>query len=860
MEEMIVSAVIGELASRFISFLIDTCSKLLMAPPVTSREESLARLRALLLRICAVVEDAEGRRITNHAMLQQLDALRQAMHRGHLTLDTIRCHLLPQDPTLRCDSAFAIGVVMRTVRAGEMPSVSSSAWKPLFKMQLSSFSSWENTCLVSLGSPTACTCSSKSACSALEMERVIDFLLQGSGARDHPAAAEHLGVLPIVGPAYVGKSTLVEHACIDERVRSHFAQILFLSAGDLGDEHALNNLADGGVGVIKHENIAAAGGDRGRGRVMIILELDSEISEELWRRLYSVAKNCFARSSKIIVTSRSDHVVRFGTTLPLRLRFLAQEAYWYYFKVRSFGSVDMATEHPKLTSIAMEMAGEMSGCFMGGTIFGGMMRSKLDVGTWSLALATYRAFRQMNSFLSAPNPVDPWALTRPILLPTPNRRSPGCVIVTGVAFGHGDSAAPPKVSVQDVMLGSARPRGNHFFTGCCGALSAGAGGSVATGAAAPAALALTGAFSLPSVFFSASPPASLPSFVSSLLAPLPSFMASLLLSFFFSSSFSGGGTMCGGGVCLSFMSICRMRERSVALPGLGPCTTTMPGFRSCSFLLPLFSSPGISCGTSSAIAFQYCRSASLWNFSWFARDSCWFSTEHRSGRIIICIISSFTKYFVSQLSLRFSRKDFLNSSASAMISSRRSLSFRSFSSSINAFWLQIKIKPSNDDPIPFRPRNVTRADSKMNHSPAPLSAEDAFLPHALRRRQDRPVVGRRTEQVLIEAATTTDAPKSQAAVRRAVHHIHGAHDMLHAVRRVLSVRVRRGAVGAQRHAEAAVHTGVARGAAQVVLGDGGAEGGVGRGEAVATAHAEDLLPATVLGGGDIDGRVEGGCR
>jgi hypothetical protein len=30
----------------------------------------------------------------------------------------------------------------------------------------------------------------------------------------------------------------------------------------------------------------------------------------------------------------------------------------------------------------------------------------------------------------------------------------------------------------------------------------------------------------------------------------------------------------------------------------------MPGFRSCSFLLPLFSSPGISRGTSSAIAFQ----------------------------------------------------------------------------------------------------------------------------------------------------------------------------------------------------------------------------------------------------------------
>jgi hypothetical protein len=41
-----------------------------------------------------------------------------------------------------------------------------------------------------------------------------------------------------------------------------------------------------------------------------------------------------------------------------------------------------------------------------------------------------------------------------------------------------------------------------------------------------------------------------------------------------------------------------------------------------------------------------------------------------------------------QFILRFSRKDFLNSSASAMISLRRSFSLRSFSSSVNLFCLQ----------------------------------------------------------------------------------------------------------------------------------------------------------------------------
>jgi GTPase SAR1 family protein len=41
-----------------------------------------------------------------------------------------------------------------------------------------------------------------------------------------------VGVLPVIGRARVGKSTLVEHVCLDERVRSHFSLIVFLGDGD----------------------------------------------------------------------------------------------------------------------------------------------------------------------------------------------------------------------------------------------------------------------------------------------------------------------------------------------------------------------------------------------------------------------------------------------------------------------------------------------------------------------------------------------------------------------------------------------------------------------------------------------------
>jgi hypothetical protein len=77
------------------------------------------------------------------------------------------------------------------------------------------------------------------------------------------------------------------------------------------------------------------------------------------------------------VPAITGKIVRFGTALSLRLQLLTQEACWYFFKVRTFGRVEVAMEHPKVASRAMEIAREMSGCFMGATIFGGMVEIEL---------------------------------------------------------------------------------------------------------------------------------------------------------------------------------------------------------------------------------------------------------------------------------------------------------------------------------------------------------------------------------------------------------------------------------------------------------------------------------------------------
>ncbi|TVU31381.1 hypothetical protein EJB05_23064, partial [Eragrostis curvula] len=74
--DIVISAVVSELVSRFISFL---------SKKYTSKaclKENIESLQHLLLRVHTVIEEAEGRYIENSRMLVQLKTLKEAMYRG----------------------------------------------------------------------------------------------------------------------------------------------------------------------------------------------------------------------------------------------------------------------------------------------------------------------------------------------------------------------------------------------------------------------------------------------------------------------------------------------------------------------------------------------------------------------------------------------------------------------------------------------------------------------------------------------------------------------------------------------------------------------------------------------------------
>uniref|UniRef100_A0A0D9WUW9 NB-ARC domain-containing protein n=1 Tax=Leersia perrieri TaxID=77586 RepID=A0A0D9WUW9_9ORYZ len=463
--ETFFSAILSDLASRSISLMISKYSK----PTVSIMEE---RLQRLLLRARIIVEEAEERLITNHAMLQQLNILRKEMYRGYYTLDKFRCHDHEEDNTKdhQVSNSFAPSKFnpAKRVRCCKVSGQSlQQQQQQVFSSleaiieDMSEFVMFLNSCPRLCRQPYSMHLLLDNCLFGrqMEMEHIMNFLLK----EDNPSA-ETPGVLPIIGPAKVGKSTLIEHACNNERVRNQFCKIVCFSDNDF--EHT-NMVTLRDCGLIKHQNHTTDGE-----RILIIIELVRDIDDSVWRRLYSASKKIVTNGSKIIVASRSDKVVSFGTTQALRVKFFTEEAYWYFFKVRTFGSLD-AEEHPKLASIAMDMAREMEGCFMGSCIYSVLLKANLNTQLWSTALARIREFKYKNNLIyNAYFAGGPWEAAKPAYVRRVNNISSEYLVIledyqtcSVQDMVHRDTDSGQietevsKVSIQDFLFGSARPQG-----------------------------------------------------------------------------------------------------------------------------------------------------------------------------------------------------------------------------------------------------------------------------------------------------------------------------------------------------------------------------------------------------------------
>uniref|UniRef100_A0ACD5UBK7 Uncharacterized protein n=1 Tax=Avena sativa TaxID=4498 RepID=A0ACD5UBK7_AVESA len=387
--ELAMSAVAGELASRFISLLINKYH----SRQACSEEKQLERLQLLLLRARTVVEEADGRYITNSGMLAQLKMLADAMYRGYWALGAARYRSLE-------DALSPMEVkVSNSVRPKRSRTVhgagASRKNKARYLLELQGALESLETIVRNMKEFVLILC----GCDRMvrrpydayiyidsfmfgrhtEKQLLFKFLLQ----QDHQSAAP--AVLPIIGALGVGKKTLVAHVCSDERVRSRFSAILHLREADLSS-------------TAEHSSLMA---DQ---KTLLIFEFVSDVDEKDWSRFYSAVASSDS-GSRVVILSRHKSSEKFGTVEPIFLNALSYEEFSYLFKTLAFGSASQA-EHPRLVRIADEFARELQAdwSLVAANLLADVIRRDLSVCFWLCILSRLRRVVETNIAMFGEHP------------------------------------------------------------------------------------------------------------------------------------------------------------------------------------------------------------------------------------------------------------------------------------------------------------------------------------------------------------------------------------------------------------------------------------------------------------------------
>jgi hypothetical protein len=357
MAEAVVSAVVADAVGRAMTLL----ARRLRDRWGVAVEGKLRRLRHLVVKLESAVETADARRIASRAgaLLEWLSELADGAHRGRYFLDAFSGdEAADKDEgdghgdggmrrALFSPSSFnpakRLRVAARRIMfrgggggAGELDSVLASVEG--VSGDLAEFIMLLQCCPPALHRPLAnniyadCQMFGRH----LERRRVIDFLLQDDGDGE---GGDELGVLPIIGRAGLGMTTLVQRVCEEPAVRRRFSLILML------DFHCMSLTVASETAQLLRSLFTFAGtssaslSGAGAGEPLGLLErklggerflaVFDNVDTRRWQAIDAImpALRRGRRGSRVIVTGTGKHVSDLGTTEPVVLRPLPPAEY-----------------------------------------------------------------------------------------------------------------------------------------------------------------------------------------------------------------------------------------------------------------------------------------------------------------------------------------------------------------------------------------------------------------------------------------------------------------------------------------------------------------------------------------------------
>jgi hypothetical protein len=464
-KEVVLPAALSELLARLFSFALDNFPRL---GGRGSGDAHRRRLERLLTSIGGTVEEAEGRHITTDPPLSHLRALTAGMYRARFALEATDIDVGDDDVverrrSLALSSPFnsakrlrVASLVFGRVNHGEKLTAAIEDLESLTRDCMREFVLLVQGYPRRVHRPVATTLYMDRRVFGrhVETERVVNFLLQPEPA----GAPPYLSVLPIIGRKKAGKTTLVRHACDDERVRGHFSLVECFQLDHVVREggHPDQTIwaSDGGEYLAGVRRILGKDERFASRRSLLIFEDAWPIDPSAWSAFAAspAATTMLAAGSKLLLTSRDSDNACLGTVDPVVLRPLPQEEYWYYFKAFAFGGMD-AGDHPRMAAMGKEMARQLGGTFLGARMVGTLLRSKFEVRFWR---------RLMEAMVKCSG-----TGTRPC--PVHVNFLPELLSSLGKLQSYGSSACPPRLTLRDALC-------NHAVRTTIGSGHLGSGG------------------------------------------------------------------------------------------------------------------------------------------------------------------------------------------------------------------------------------------------------------------------------------------------------------------------------------------------------------------------------------------------
>ncbi|KAJ9687337.1 hypothetical protein PVL29_016001 [Vitis rotundifolia] len=344
----------------------------------------LRNLQLKLLEVQAVLNDAEAKQITNSAVKDWVDELKDAVYDAEdlvddITTEALRRKMEDDSQTQVRNIIFGEGIESRVDEITDTLEYLSQKKDVLgLKKGVGENLSkrWPTTSLVDESGVYG---------RDVNREEIVKFLLS------HNASGNEIGVIALVGMGGIGKTTLTQLVYNDRRVDRYFDLKAWVCVAEEFDllriTKTIVKAIDSGASDDNDLNLLQLKLKERLSRKKFFLVLDDVWNENYnnWDRLQTPF-TVGLPGSKIIVTTRSDKVA--SVMRSVRIHHLGQLSFddcWSLFAKHAFENGDSSL-HPELQEIGKEIVKKCKGLPLAAKTLGGALYSESRVEEWENVL------------------------------------------------------------------------------------------------------------------------------------------------------------------------------------------------------------------------------------------------------------------------------------------------------------------------------------------------------------------------------------------------------------------------------------------------------------------------------------------